>query len=95
MPERADRLRLQVILPSNCRAADRVILHVVLDPFVRVQVWRVRRQEEELNFPLRGLDEFLNRACLVNGTPVDDQEDATVQIAKNGNAVFKTILTAR
>ena len=45
------------------------------DLFVRVQMWRVRRQVEQLELAVLGFDEFLDQLRLVNRVTIDNQED--------------------
>src|SRR5215471_7762320 len=75
VPQGADRLRLQVILPPDCRPADLIVLDVLPYPLIRIQVGRVRRKKEKLKRPPGRLNEIFHLVGLVDGTSVDNQKN--------------------
>lgn len=49
--------------------------HIAPDLFIRIQLWRIRRLEEQLELSHLGLDEVFNQLGLVDGVPIDQQVD--------------------
>src|SRR5487761_1251452 len=81
-PQRADCLGLQVVAALHDLSADPGVLYVVPDPFIRIELWRIRRQDEHLDaVAARAFDERLDLLRLVNGTAIGDQEDLLIRDA--------------
>lgn len=84
-PECADRLSLEIILAHDDLAADAVVLHVIPDPFIRIQVGRIRRKEEYFQSSIRVVPRKLpDLLRLVNRMTVDDEENLTLDTKRPG-----------
>lgn len=58
-------------------------LQLAIDEFVRVQLWRVRREENELNFILVFFAPSLNELRMVYAAVVANDEQLATRFAEN------------
>src|ERR1700758_1335883 len=79
-PEDAQRDRLHFSLATYGRAADPIMLHVLPDPFIGIQLGRVRGKEEKTESPLRLFHEFFCLPGSVHRAAIDNEEDLAFHI---------------
>src|ERR1700757_4241714 len=79
-PEDAQRDRLHFSLAAYGRATDPIMLHVFPDPFIGIQLGRVRRKEEKAQLPPGLLHEFFCLPGSVHRAAIDNEKDLAFHI---------------
>ena len=59
---------------------DVVVFDVAPNRLIRIQLRRVRRQEEQLEFAVKTLDILANATSMVNRVIIEDQENRLVSV---------------
>src|SRR6516162_3337562 len=82
----------EIVRAFRCCAAEVVVLDVLPYPFVRVQVRRVRREEEQREHPVAVRGVLFQDHGAVNLAVVKDKEDGTAGIGYQGLAEGQEVI---
>ena len=76
--EMTDRHGLQLVARTNDPSAETVCFHMIPHQLVRIELWAVRRQEEQAKTALGALHKLERLAGSMRWMAVDDQEDRMI-----------------